>query len=32
MGNVGKYIERMKITKMFLANSYGGIMINYKLT
>jgi hypothetical protein len=28
LANVGKYIERLKITKMLLANSYNGDMIN----
>jgi hypothetical protein len=28
LANVGKYIERLKITKMLLANSYNGNMIN----
>jgi len=28
LANVGKYIERLKITKMLFANSYGGDIIN----
>jgi hypothetical protein len=28
LANVRKYIERLKITKMLLANSYSGDMIN----